>query len=108
MKPKKLSLALWEGSRDTALIAGFLLGIVLLQQIRHGQGIVVPDAHAITLSLVVLLVTWTAMVIACRLGASSLTDYPRLDGRAIPLTVPVFVVTSMVTFIVLLLMGLVS
>ena len=107
MKPKKLSLALWEGSRDTVLIAGFVLGIALLQQIRRGQEIVVPDAHAITLSLIVLLVTWTAMVIACRLGASSLTDYPRLEGRAIPLTVPVFVITSMVTFFVLLLMGLV-
>ena len=108
MKPKRLSLALWEGSRDTVLIGGFLLGIELLQQIRHGQDIVVPGAHAITLSLVVLLVTWTAMVIACRLGASSLTDYPRLEGRAIPLTVPVFIITSMVTFIVLLLMGLVA
>ena len=108
MTPKKLSLALWEGSRDTALIAGFVLGILLLQQIRHGQEIVVPTAHAITLSLVVLLVTWTAMVIACRLGASSLTDYPRLEGRAIPLTVAVFIITSMVTFIVLLLMGVVA
>ncbi len=109
MKPRTLSLALRDGSRDTVLIAGFFLVIDVLLRIRRGQDIVAPGARTITLSLVVLLVTWTAMVIACRLGASTLTDYRHVTGKnSVPGTFAVFIITSMVTFIALLFMGLVE
>ena len=109
MKPTSLPLALRDGSRDTALMAGFFLVTILLNDIRRGVDIVLPTARTITLGLVVLFVTWIALVIACRLGASTLTSFVHRSGTGrIPDTVAVFVITSFVTSIALLLMGLVA
>ena len=109
MKPKSLSVALREGSRDTALMAGFVLVLYVLNQIRHGDEIVVPTGRMMTLCLVVLVLTWIAMVIACRLGASTLTSFLHQSGKGrVPDTLAVFIITSFVASIALLFMGLVK
>ena len=108
-KPIGLSVALRSGSRDTALLAGFFLLTLVLNEIRRGHDIALPTAHTMVLALVVLCVTWVAIVIACRLGASTLTSFVHQRGKnRIPDTFAVFVITSFVTAIVLLLMGLVE
>ena len=112
MKAKTFRSAVRDGSKDATLLAGIALVIAVLQRVRRGQSVALPALHTVWLSLAILVVTWMAIVIACRLGASTMSD--SLGGERsglksrVPGTLAVGAIVGMVTFVGLLFAGLVE
>ena len=108
-KNRTLLSALWAGSRDTALFAAVFAVVVLLQKLRRGHAITIPTGQTLTLTVAVLLVAWTATVIACKFGASTTGDYlggpPSGLRSRVPGTLVVVAITGLVASVVLLFGG---
>ena len=83
--------------------------VVLLLRLRRGHAITIPTGQTLTLTIAVLLVAWSATVIACRFGASTADDYlggpPSGLRSRVPGTLAVAGITGFVAFIALLFAG---
>lgn len=84
--------------------------VVLFQRLLRGRAITVPTGLTLTLTIAVLLVVWSAIVIACKFGASTTDDYlggpPSALRSRVPGTLVVGGITGLVAFIVFLFAGL--
>ena len=111
-KNRTLLSALWSASRDTALTTAVFAVVVVLQRLRRGQAITIPTGQTLRWTVAVLLVAWTATVIACKFGASTADDYlggpPSGLRSRVPGTLVIVAITGLVAFIVLFFAGFVE
>jgi hypothetical protein len=105
-EPPKALLALWQGSRDTAVWTTLLFLIACIYRLRDGLPVLIPAGDTLVEILVVLGVAWFATVIACAMGATTLTDAFEGPERGltsrVPDTLAVAAISGFLAFIALL------